>query len=365
MIVGDRVRLARRLRGLTAAELARDLDVSSARISQLERKGAATDEMVERLAAALSVPAAFLQRGDVAEVEEDQLAFRHRVRTTAGLKAGAAAHSSLFTEAVTQIRAVLAGLVDIAPPDIPNIPLETSTPAEVEQVAAAVRSDWGLGLGPIPDLVELLESRGVWVHVLPAPLRDIDAFSAWVAGEPHVFLLPDSRDAEGERLSTAHELGHLIMHVGMTTGDRATEGQAFRFGGAFLVPATTWMAEAPRSTNPEAYVGASQRWRVSVAALIRRSFDLRVLDEGEYRSAMIRLSMGGHRRDESHLRGSSPPERPGRLKAIVGAAARQGHSVADIFDDLSLPADVLAALLGSAVPEEPRPTRGGHLRVVK
>ena len=340
------MKLARQLQGLTAAELARDLGVSGPRVSQLERDGSPTDELTFRLATALQVPAAFLYLPDPVVVEEGEIHMRHRARTRASEKALLEVYCSLVAEAVRSIRTRLGELAIIAQADIPRIPVEDAPPDEMESVARQVRRAWGLTDGPIPDLVGLLEEKGVWVHRLPDTLRDVDACSLWVEGEAHVFLVPEARDAEGDRFSLGHECLHLVGHGGVVTGTRQTEAQANRFSGAFLVPASAWLAEAPDATAPEAYVAGSRRWRVSVAALIRRSYDLGILDDDRYRSAMIRLSMGGYRRDEGHLRGASIAEQPRRVVSLLHHAANAGISTDELLGDLALPDNVRTALTG-------------------
>ncbi|WP_445083824.1 ImmA/IrrE family metallo-endopeptidase [Candidatus Vondammii sp. HM_W22] len=49
------------------------------------------------------------------------------------------------------------------------------------------------------------------------------------------------------RFDTAHERGHLVMHIRIVTGDTGTEAQANRFASAFLLPRRDFVREFPRS----------------------------------------------------------------------------------------------------------------------
>ena len=53
-----------------------------------------------------------------------------------------------------------------------------SDPSEADRAARSLRVHWGLGLDPIPNLVELLEERGI--KSLAVPLTNIDGLTASV-----------------------------------------------------------------------------------------------------------------------------------------------------------------------------------------
>jgi hypothetical protein len=124
-------------------------------------------------------------------------------------------------------------------------------------------------------------------------------------------------------MDAAHELGHFIMHPPLVTAARSgttpnqeLEAQAKAFAGSFLVPSGVWMEEAPRSTNPYAYLEASERWGVSVAGLIVRSFRVGVLNASQYQSAMVRYSSLGWRTGEPRP-ATAQPEQPEILRTAL------------------------------------------------
>jgi Zn-dependent peptidase ImmA (M78 family) len=91
------------------------------------------------------------------------------------------------------------------------------------------------------------------------------------------------------RLDAGHELGHLAMHADVTPGGHEVEGQAFRFGGAFLVPRESFVLEWPRWLNWDQIFEMKRRWGMSAAALVRRAYDLELLSEPSYRRANMYL----------------------------------------------------------------------------
>ena len=122
-----------------------------------------------------------------------------------------------------------------------------SDPSDADRAARSVRVHWGLGLDPIPNLVELLEERGV--KILSVDLTNIDGLTARVhrTGKTAAPVIIVNRKDWGERqrFTMAHELGHMVLEIASKVDD---EKAAHRFAGAFLMPAEALWASA----GPEA-----------------------------------------------------------------------------------------------------------------
>lgn len=102
---------------------------------------------------------------------------------------------------------------------------------------------WGLGADPIPDLVELLEERGV--KVLPMALRDVSGLTAQVRWASNGCILSaivvNAADSgERQRFTVARELGRLVLDV----APEAEGAKSARcFARALLMPADMLRAE--------------------------------------------------------------------------------------------------------------------------
>lgn len=167
---------------------------------------------------------------------------------------------------------------------------------EIEGFAMECRRFWGLGDGPIANLVSLLESKGIIVVRQSFGVQNVDAFSCWQSGKPLIFLGDDKGSAVRSRFDAAHELGHLLLHKDLTQEDleepdtlERIEGEANRFASAFLLPAKTFCSEI-FSTNLTQFVSLKRRWKVSLAAMIYRCKDLGVFDEYQYVNLRKQLS---------------------------------------------------------------------------
>lgn len=196
---------------------------------------------------------------------------------------------------------------------------------DIESLAVELRRHWGLGIGALPNVIQLLEARGVAVFELGGAVeKSVDAFSARIrAGRPAIFIGVNDH-ASRRRFTVAHELGHLVLHHtpgDLEPGHSLLEEQANRFAGAFLMPAASYASTARSHTHPRALADLKPVWRSSVAAMVTRSYQLGLLSF-EQRAAAYRFISGvWSKAGEPH---EPPLERPialGRAIALLGLEA--------------------------------------------
>jgi hypothetical protein len=110
--------------------------------------------------------------------------------------------------------------------------------AETDRAAQYLREHWNLGADPIPNLVELLEERGIKVLVVNSE-ENIDGLAAQVRrsrGKPvPIIVIRSGVHGERQRFNLTRELGHMVMDL--QGDDKFREKAAQRFAGAFLMPA--------------------------------------------------------------------------------------------------------------------------------
>jgi Zn-dependent peptidase ImmA (M78 family) len=167
---------------------------------------------------------------------------------------------------------------------MPNDPGKISN-EDIERLAEQTRSFWGLGEGPISNVVWLLENNGSIVTRENMESNKLDAFSEWFrcdrASEiPYVFLNAEKDSGFRSRYDIAHELGHLILHrnidkkyITNKQTFKLIEEQAYRFGGAFLLPASTFSNDFS-VPSLDSFRALKPKWKVSAAAMVYRSADL-------------------------------------------------------------------------------------------
>jgi len=76
----------------------------------------------------------------------------------------------------------------------------------------------------------------------------------------------------------AHELGHMVMHRGIRTGNIETEREADVFADAFLMPGGAFGREFQALPFSWDHVfRLKKRWSASAAAIVKRAYDLNLL----------------------------------------------------------------------------------------
>ncbi len=333
----ERLTLARELRGLTKTDLAERVQKTPAAISQFEAGRTRPEPgTVGALALALQVPAGFFARSGGREpVPTESAYFRSLRSTTQGRRRQLLSRAVLACELVDLLEAE----VEFPTANVPQVTAPPRTAEDIEAVAEAVRRDWGLGLGPISNVVALLESKGILVLRLSQEETDVDAFSVRSRQRPLVFLVAAKGSTSRTRTDGSHELGHLVMHHDATPGSMEMEREANRFASAFLFPREHFLKEGPRSLNWGLMYELKRRWGVSVASIVRRAFDLGMIGEATYRRGFMHLNKTGQRKREDHeppaeeatllresLRLVEPDISAGALAAELGV-----HSLDDIL----------------------------------
>ena len=351
---GDRLRQARVYAGLRKVDVAHAIGVTPGAVGQYESgRTRPSTQVMASLVLHLGFPPAFFERhGALTTVPENQAHFR-KLRSTTRMDRE---RLLVRLELLAEVLAVVERHVELPAADVPDHALsEEAIDSGPEEAAAAVRTAWGLGWGPIDHVVRLLESKGIVVVRPRVDTSNVDAFSAWVRSRPVVVLSSDKGDAARSRFDAAHELGHLVMHHDAEPGRHVVEQQAHRFAAAFLLPADVIGRELPRRMSWPAFFALKQRWRVSLQALLYRARTLGALSPDAYRRAQIHLSRQGWRDNEPVDIG--PPEEPALLqRALELMHSELGIDDVAIADGCALSAPVLTSLVRDAVTSaSPRP----------
>ena len=225
---------------------------------------------VQRIATALNFPVGFFYGHPTEEPMIEATSFRALSTLTARQRDQAVGGAALALD--------LAGWIDERF-KLPSVDVPKVRGVDPEAAAIAVRNEWGLGERPIHNMVHLLEAHGVRVFSVTQDCLRVDAFSFWRDDIPYIFL-NTMKSAEHRRMDAAHELAHLVLHWGRdVTRARADEQAAHAFGAAFLMPAGSIRALAPRAGRVTDLIRAKHHWNVAVANLAYRMHSLNLLSE--------------------------------------------------------------------------------------
>lgn len=214
---------------------------------------------------------------------------------------------------------------------------------EIESIAEACRQNWGLGLGPVSNVLALIESKGIAVCRYEMEDEKIDAFSFWNGNRPFIFMASDKESATRHRFDLSHELGHLILHRWVEAEElkdpvtlKRIEAEADSFAGAFLLPRRSFMNEVYTS-RLDAFVGLKRRWKVSIQSMIYRCRDLEIIDSDQFTNLYKQISYRKWRKNEPlDDPNILPLEQPKLLRRAIELILEGGRKHPDeILSDLN------------------------------
>lgn len=301
----DRLKVARVYRNMSAKELAEQIGVQRQTISMYENNKLKNPEMenIRKLSDALGFPVQFFMEEAKPHLKETPIYFRSLLTTQKYYKT----QQKTKINFISVIYQFLCDYLDFFDLDLPKI-TENTTP---EEAAIVLRQYWELGDRPIDNIIYLVEKKGMIVTDFTSSTNDVDAYSHEIQNESgmRTFLLGYSKNKDAAariHFDIAHELGHILLHDWNLDIDnvdkedfKEIEKQAHSFAAAFLLPKEAFIADVGNyANNLSYYIEMKKRWKVSIAAMIRRSFSLNLIDHAEYQRMMRNMQKQGIRKVE-------------------------------------------------------------------
>lgn len=113
--------------------------------------------------------------------------------------------------------------------------LEIVSDKDIEKAAKLIRKKWKIGNAPITDVVETLETKGVFV-VEVNRLEDFTGLSGMVNEEIPIIVLNEYFNSiERKRFTALHELGHIVLEFADDISETKLERYCDMFAGAVLL----------------------------------------------------------------------------------------------------------------------------------
>ncbi|WP_259275830.1 XRE family transcriptional regulator [Micromonospora chalcea] len=295
--------VARESRGMSQTELARLSGVPQGTLSKVENGlTELPEERIQAIADALNYPRELLDWPDPIYGFGSSM-YHHRKQQSVGQTALRRIHA-VSNLLVARLRRLGTGIDVRAPLRMPALDIDGF--GGPEEVARAVRAAWLVPMGPIENMIALLEAAGALVIRRDLGTPRITAISIRPPDTRPLFLLNTGLPPDRERFTLAHELGHLVMHE---IPRPEAEAEADRFAAEFLMPAAEIRSQLTRIDLAKAAL-LKQHWKTAMSALIRRAHDLDVITDARYRSLLSQMAQRGFNRVE-------PVELPREEPSIV------------------------------------------------
>lgn len=335
--LGERLRSARATAGLTQEALASQLGVARTTIVAMERgeRRPRADELVT-LARILNTSVNRLVRPTAVHVDL-QAEFRRTLKKTGAEQAANEAVSLLsrLAGAYAELEERLDRVAARSYP-APISVARGSIAQQAEDAALQIRTQLGLGLAPIQDLVSIAETQlGLRVFIRPvdSSIAGVYAFHERVGA---CVLLNARQPRERRVMSLGHEIGHFMSDRASTVvtleGDVGT-GEAFpdAFARSLLLPAAavrrrfTDTVGAEGKFSPRHLITLAAESGVSMEAYCRRLEDLDLVRRGTHDMLRERgLGLDAQRMVLGDRAPDAPQPMPLRLTTLAAEASEAG-----------------------------------------
>jgi len=303
--VGERIRQAREARGLTATSLAELLSITRASISLYEcGKCSPQPELLARIADKLSLPMTYFTL-PISKTKTRPVFFRSMVAATKTDRNRGNSRVEWFGEIIYPYLTQYISFPAVNLP--PSVTIDNAmnlSDDDIENFALATRKYWGIGNGPISNVLLLFENNGILTVRMNLQADTLDAFSNVYDSIPLLFLGTGKDSAVRLRFDAAHELGHLILHRNITQTQlnnlqlfKLMEDQANRFAGAFLVPSDSFASDYFLPTL-NSFITMKSKWLVSICVIIKRAAHLQFIDKEQEQKLWVSYSRKGWRKRE-------------------------------------------------------------------
>lgn len=277
---GERLHRARKAADISLRELGDLLGVSHTTINKYEKGDLMPSSgQLLQLARALGVRSEYFFRPvevDLADVE-----YRKRANTPKKLLARIDANIRNQAELWRELLALFPArpVVAFSLPD--GLPDHITGPEDIEHIAAHVRGEWALGLNPIPDMIDTLESQGIMVIVTDvADEGKFDGLAGSIANVP-VIVVSAGWPGDRQRFTLAHELGHLLLKERLPKG-MDEEKACNQFAGAFLLPRAAvqqHLGELRHAIEPAELLLFKHEFGISMMGALYRAYQCGVITE--------------------------------------------------------------------------------------
>lgn len=200
-----------------------------------------------------------------------------------------------------------------------------STGEDVEEAVNTLLNCWKLGFNALPNVVELLEDKGIKVIEIDDN-EFFDGLSGWANNNIPVIVINKNFPVDRKRLTALHELAHLLLVFNENIDQKEKEKLCYRFAGAMLIPKETFIQEIGFSRKdisiPE-LIAIKETYGISIQAVMARAKNLGIITEERFIKFRFWLNQDDNRRKEIGLGEYAGKENSTRFKKLLYRATSE------------------------------------------
>jgi len=280
-VFAERFKSARLMNGFSLQDLANALDTQLSRqaLHRYEKGKVIPDiEKINILSKALNVSPDYFFRST--EVELGEIEYRKLSKMPQKEAAVIKEKTREYLSRYLELEEIL-GLANKFDNHLSNFEAVSSY-EQVNNAAELLREKWGLGKGPIFNMVELLEDKNIKVVKLDVD-EDFDGLQTFVNETIPVvaYNLKKANKPDRIRFTLLHELAHLLLKFGDVT-EKQKEILCHQFAGAMLLPEETIKVELGEHRNKLSTLelaNIKKQYGISMQAIVMRAKDCHIINE--------------------------------------------------------------------------------------
>lgn len=333
---------AREYRGYTQKELSsRIVGLSQSNLSKFEKGiGILSDEVLKRIIECLGFPEGFYTLSISNNVENAH--YRRKAGMSKKTKDDIDKSNKLIGYIVDQ----MAESVEFPTFTLKTIDLEDDY--SPEYAAQFTRRYMGIYQGPVKDICNILERYGIIIVEQRYGTESFDGVSFLTDKGIPVMVINQDFTNDRKRLTIAHELGHIVMHLSREFAipeHRDKEDEAFRFASEFLMPENE-IRNSLDGLRLTSLMPLKLHWLTSMAAIVRRAWSLHCIDNARYKYINIELSRHHYKKQEPCDVFMDIPQ--SFYQAYQLFRTELGYTNIDLSEAFQLPIDVIERFCGNA-----------------
>lgn len=219
-----------------------------------------------------------------------------------------------------QVVSFLGGQKILEPiPEVKKIPWMDDT----ENAAKELRKYLDISIsGPVPNLVEILENKGILVFFIKVDTDYFSGMNGTVNGIPYIVINSTMSPAR-IRSTIVHEVAHFVFEWPEDLSDKDEENLATAISGAFLFPKEDAYRELgyKRNTISRAMIMTCKEYGISLFMLVKRARLCEIINDSVEKVFYIKASKAGWRKAEPDW--EIQREEPNLFKQLVYRAVTE------------------------------------------
>ena len=223
---------------------------------------------------------------------------------------------------------------------------------DMDELATKVRRAWGLGDGPIGNMLSLLEVNGIAISGMNVDRKGALSFTQKQSIDRNsrylISLGNDKKSATIRNFDLAYELGYIVS---VEAGISSKKFSKDEFACAFLLPKEAFFEDLENVNELNDYVELKKKWIVPISAMILRAYQLDVINYKKYMYLMREMEKQGWLTKEpldDNIKATSPALLKKSVEMIIDNTIMTKEGFVDNLSNygLSLYEEDVESLLG-------------------